>query len=288
MPLGYAVLHVALALLGAVAAGLAARSPRRARLLVGGLALVAVPLQLALVRWPRLLAATGWPDVVFFADLWPELALALGVAGVVAAATRGARLRSAALGLTLVGAACAATTVPWRQPPARLGPPLVDGGVVRQTDEGSCCAAAAATLLRDLGLRPDATEAELARDCLTDSVWGTSDLGLFRGLARGAPGRRVRFFAPGLDGLRRLERPVILFVGLSAERVRDPALFETLRDRCGWADGLSHVVVCRGLAKGGPGEAPEVALIADPGLGPERWSIEHLVALWDGTALAVE
>src|SRR5258706_16390055 len=106
--------------------------------------------------------------------------------------------------------ALAGTGVPGRAPPplerpGRVGP----DGVVRQTEDSSCAPAAAATLLRALGLEPDATEADLARDCLTNPRRGTSDLGLFRGLARHAQGRAVRFTTPGLDGLRGRRAPAI-------------------------------------------------------------------------------
>jgi hypothetical protein len=289
MPWLYVVIRLCLVVAAGVGVWLICRGkPRRARAVVGGTVLLLLPLQLLLVKFPWPLAnATGWADVIFFAEIYPELAALAGTAALLAQETRGARVRTGVLTAALAGVALVALS-PLQAaaesfPPARVDP----SGVVRQTRPSSCGAAAAATLLRAEGLAPQASEAELAALCLTDAQAGTRDLGLFRGLSLSAPGRPVRFSQPGLEGLRARSGAAVIFVGLSADRA-DPALYQVLRDECGWAVGVVHAVVCYGFEPGRPGEDVEVALIGDPRYGYERWGVTHFKALWTGQVLGFE
>lgn len=286
---GHLIAHgLVLLLLGVVLLVTCRRRPRVARGVALGALVVGVPLQLALLRWPHVLALSGWADVVLWSELWVHLALVLGLSGTLAQPAGGARTRTAVLGAALLTVAALATTWPPLTPPA-LGPGRVDPqGVVRQTAGSSCAAAAAATLLRRLGVDPQASERTLAARCLTDPRRGTRDLGLYRGLRLSAPGRAVRFAHPDLAGLRALARPCLVFVGLRPGCTPDPHLYALLRDRCGWSEGELHAVVFRGFAPGGGGEEPEVALIDDPRCGFERWGRSHFAALYAGQALLLE
>lgn len=277
MPIAWLIVH---ALVAALATGLplvACRQARRARAGLG-VGLVLLGGQLALVRWPWLLAATGWSEVVFVSELFVPLALLLATCAALAQPPGRARARTAALGAPLVVAAGAATTLPVRPPDlTRLDrPERVKDGVVLQSAPSTCAPAAAATLLRALGVGAD--ERGLATACLTRPDRGTSDLGLFRGVAHAAPGRRVRFAWPG--GLDRLPAPCLVFTGLDPGRVDEP-LRSVLRDACGWDEGVVHAVVFFGSDGG------EV-VIGDPRIGRERWPVEHFEALWTGQALLVE
>lgn len=292
MPWLYVVAHGVSALAAGLVTLAVARRRRRVALAIAVAALaLGVPLQLVVRGRPHLLAqATCWPDVIHFAAAWLQLAVVLAVAAVLAQPTepRAVRWRTGALGAVAVAAALFA--MPWRRPPVeRLGRPYVDAdGIVRQTLPTTCGAAAAATLLRALRVEPDASEGELARRCLTDPRLGTTELGLFRGLAVSAPGREVRYRSLDLDGLRRLGQPAVILVNLERGRVADPELYRLLRDECGWIEDVPHAVVWYGTERGRPGEQPEVARIGDPRNGLERWGMNHFEALWTGLVLTVE
>jgi predicted double-glycine peptidase len=151
-------------------------------------------------------------------------------------------------------------------------------GLLRQTTDDSCSAAAAAMLLYRYGI--PATEAEMAQLCLTRADQGTSPLGLFRGLAikaaeRGLHPRLVRIARPDL--LRNLKQPAIINVGLKAD-----TLWETrikMQDY-GWRVGLWHTVLVQGTDASG-----QWIEVADPTNGAERWPADDLNYLWDGSAL---
>lgn len=281
VPAPFLVLHLALlALCAGTPWRLGRDRPDRARSLLGLTVVVLLPLQLAATRWPSLLAATGWADVVFVSQLYVPLAALAASAALRAQPAGRARVRTAVLAAALVGCAVAATSLPLRAP-RRIDRPLrVKDGVVLQSAPSSCGAAAAATLVRALGVDATATEADLATLCLTRPDRGTSDLGLFRGLSRACPDRRVRFASPTLDALRARTSPCLVSVGLDPSRVADP-LRTVLREECGWDEGVLHAVVLFDLDE-------RRAVIGDPRFGREEWSLEHFVALWDGTALVVE
>jgi hypothetical protein len=148
-------------------------------------------------------------------------------------------------------------------------------GVCIQTTQTTCGAAAAAALLKQCGM--PATEAEMAGLCLT-SPEGTLGLGMYRGLLRKTAGTpwTVQVFEGDEDALRSLgDGPAILFVGLRRGQRADPRY----AGEWGWTPGLRHTVVLFGFRD-------EYALeIGDPSIGRERWSVEALDVLWDGTAL---
>lgn len=283
MPVAFLVLHLALAALAVALPVRAARArPRLARALLAAGVLVALPVQLAVTRWPELLAATGWADVLFVSEHYVGLALFLATAGLLAQPAGRARVRTAALALPLVAAAFAATTLPLRAPPldALAAEVRTSADVVIQSTDVSCGAAAAATLVRALGIDPAATERDLARLCLTDPTRGTSDLGLYRGVSRACAPRRVRFATLDLAQARALTRPCIIFVGLDPARVDEPLRSE-LRDQGGWDEGVAHVVVLYGVDH-------LSAQVGEPKIGRERWPLRDLLALWSGRALLVE
>ncbi|MGE0710503.1 MAG: hypothetical protein AB7N76_18130 [Planctomycetota bacterium] len=306
MPFPFLALHLVLAVLAAALGwSLGARvasgadpavdatpppeSRARAAIALALLALLALELALRLIP-ERVANALPHPELALLCDLSPQLALALLAFALRSERARATRLRIGLLGSALVACAVWGHELPYLPSRAPLGPAQVDArgpqAVVRQSTPHSCAAAAAATLLRARGLEPDASEAELARDCLTDARRGTTPLGLLRGLSRHAPGRRVRYLWPSEEELGALG-PCVLHVGLS-DQVRDPELRRVLRDQCGWPEGVVHAVVCFGFAAGGAGEEPRVALIGDPRLGYERWGLSHLRALWHGAALVIE
>lgn len=281
MPTSFLLLHLLLAAAAVLVPWAACRRrPAGARRLLGAGLLVALPVQLLVQREGWRLAACGWADVVFVSELFVPIALWVVTSAALAQERRGPRARTLALGLPLVGAAAAATTLPVLAPDlSALERPRMKDRVVLQSAPSSCAAAAAATLVRALRVDAGATERELAALCLTRPARGTSDLGLFRGLSLACAGRRVRFVAPArADDLR---TPCVVFCGLDAGgRVEEP-LRSVLRDACGWSEGVTHAVVLLSVGA-------DAVEIGDPRFGRERWPREHFDALWDGRALVVE
>ncbi len=149
------------------------------------------------------------------------------------------------------------------------------GDVCIQTSRASCSAAAAATLLRAHGI--EAGEAEMARLCLT-KTWGTTRLGLYRGLKLKTVGTpfRVEVTSWTLDELRaKPSGPVILHVGLARGAQADPRY---QRD-WGWDPGREHAVLfCRFLSR-------DLVEMVDPSVGREKWSVEGLRVLWHGMGM---
>ena len=281
LPLGIYVAAVVVAAL--LSDRFARRSPRAARWTLGAVG-VGFVAQLVVEFAPEPVAnAVGWSEVALVATAYPHLAAALWATARHVTSDPRVRRRITGWGIPLLGVASLGSAFP--VPPLRLHRDWVDAhGVVRQTHPSSCAAASAATLLRRLEVDPDATEAELAEDCLTHPWRGTRLLGLYRGLALRLPGRTLRFERPPL---RELPAHSVIFVGLSRERVRDPELYALLRDRCGWLEDQSHAVVFCGYDPGGPDEDALVARICDPRTGYERWGTSHFDVLWDGRALVV-
>jgi hypothetical protein len=207
-------------------------------------------------------------NVIVLGD-WLPPAVAL-LAGLAWRRVPGRALRKAALVVPLV-ALCGVRSYGriFGEPP-----PLEDrwkAGVCRQTSHASCSAAAAATLLRAHGI--DATEAEMARLCLTRRA-GTTMHGLYRGLAlktRGTPWR-AEAFRGDVDALRRDGRRAILSVRL------DPGggVDERYERLWGWTPGVSHTVVFLGFRSDGKTD------VGDPAVGREHWRVEDVRVLWHG------
>jgi len=148
-------------------------------------------------------------------------------------------------------------------------------GVVLQTSPATCSAASAATLLRAHGIV--ATEREMARLCLTRS-WGTTRLGLYRGLKRKTAGTPydVEVFQWTLDELRaRPPGPVILHVVLERGATSDKRY---VRD-WGWEVGRPHAVI---LFRFLPNDLVEMG---DPSIGREPWHVDSLRVLWHGDGM---
>lgn len=185
------------------------------------------------------------------------------------------RQRPAWRKLLLVGVLVAVCL--WRAYGRLLGepPPCGDfwvNGVCVQTSQASCSAACATTLLKAHGI--EATEAELAVLCLTRK-WGTTRHGVYRGLKIKTAGTpyRVEVFHWDLDELRRKPPgPVLLHVRLDRGTTDDPRY---VRD-WGWTPGVGHAVVLFGFLGDGLVE------MGDPGVGREKWRVDHLKVLWHG------
>jgi len=154
------------------------------------------------------------------------------------------------------------------QPPAMQD--RWDGPVCMQTSQASCTPAAAATLLRQHGIRT--TEQEMALLCLT-SRDGTQMLGLYRGLklkTRGSPWDVYMFSGGAIDDLRGIG-PVLLSVELRADVVGMREL-----QGAGWMVGVPHSVVLVGFI------GHERVAIADPSFGRQIWTLDELRLLWHG------
>lgn len=149
--------------------------------------------------------------------------------------------------------------------------------VCRQTTPHTCSAAAAATILRTLGI--ESSEQEMARLCLTRS--GTTWLGLYHGLSTKLRGTdyRVQFFEGDIADLNKMSavHPVLLCCELNEEAAR---LMPDLVTEGGWIPGLSHSVVYFG-------EYKELHVVGDPSRGYEGWSRRELNILWTGTGLSI-
>jgi predicted double-glycine peptidase len=91
-------------------------------------------------------------------------------------------------------------------------------GVVRQTTGYTCGAASCATLLRRLEIDPGATEAEMARLCMTHRWGGTTTLGMAVGLKSKLAGLgwQVRILEPDWDTFVRLRKPCLAAIRHSA------------------------------------------------------------------------
>ena len=147
-------------------------------------------------------------------------------------------------------------------------------GVCLQTSQASCSAAAAATLLKAHGI--DATEAEMARLCLTREA-GTPMHGLYRGLklkTKDSPWE-VQAFRGDLRSLRREGGPVMLSVRLDP----GPGVDERYARLWGWTPGVNHTVVFFGFLDDGKTE------VGDPAVGRANWRVEDLAVLWHGEGL---
>lgn len=297
MPPLYVAIHCALILaLGAITAVVARRSRKAGLVWVAVVVGVGLGAQLLVVACARAVAnALDWPDLFFFQKFSVHIASAVLVAVPLLQKKRAAKVRAALLGLILLGLACyASRDVIWAPPPLRdqrVDRPAAGSTtptLVRQTETSTCAPAAAATLLRALGVDSDANERDLTALSFTHPTQGTSDLGLFRGLSLAAPERTVRYRWRSLEEIR-AATPCVVFVSLERSRVPDQKTYEFMRDQCNWNEGESHAVVCFGFGQDQNDQGSfEVAVIGDPNYGVERWSLDHFVYLWDGSTLEIE
>ncbi len=149
-----------------------------------------------------------------------------------------------------------------------------EDGICRQTDEKSCSAACAATLLAMHGI--PATEQEMAQLCLTRE--GTRWQGIYRGLklkTRGTP-YDVEVFGGTVDDLRALTPGVLLLAtGLDSHAPVDPIY----QEEWGWRSGELHSVLLFEFV------AYKQAKMADPGIGREPWTVQDLQVLYRGRGM---
>ncbi len=146
-----------------------------------------------------------------------------------------------------------------------------------QSTSYTCSAASAATLLNHYGI--DATEAEMAELCLTNSLRnGTSWQGLYRGLVLKTAGTawRVEVFRTEIANSHALHgAPSILVACLPHEGQHINPIY---REACGWVPGQAHAVVYMGAFDS------KTSIIGDPQFGRELWTEADLNALWTGLA----
>ena len=189
------------------------------------------------------------------------------------------RWRRISMALMLAGAALAAILWPLLSMALRPPPEGQDkwaGPVAMQTSWATCSPAAAAILLTAEGI--PVSERDMIPLCLTDHD-GTPTLGLYRGLKLVASrnNRRVEITDRSLTRLLQQDDwPVLAAVRLPFG-VDEPRFAQ----EWGWIPGMGHSVVVLSRTPGGD------FVIADPAVGPERWSESTLETLWQGNGLRV-
>ncbi|MEM9109912.1 MAG: cysteine peptidase family C39 domain-containing protein [Planctomycetota bacterium] len=149
-------------------------------------------------------------------------------------------------------------------------------GVCLQSTFSTCGPAALATLLKQHGVKTD--ETTMARLCLTNDK-GTHLTGLYRGLTLKAPaGTAVHAAQLGVDELIATPERLPAVASLMLTRELAEAEPRYVED-WGWDVGVMHVVTLLAVDEEG------YVLVADPGVGPERWNPEGLRELWIGEVL---
>ena len=283
MPPGYVVLHLSLTVL---AVAVALRLPGRSaagRLLGWGLLLLVVGGMLVErvsdFAWAAM--RPGWPDLVYFTNFTlPGVAVLLVVMWR-RAPDAGARGRALLLTPAALGAALWSYAWYFLPVPAGLAGRADATGYCAQTSDDSCSAAAAVMLLHAHGI--PASEAEMARLCLTRAGQGTTPLGLYRGLALKARKRGMvaaLITARTASGRPALTTPAIVSIGLS--RLAPQPVVARLAE-FGWQPGPRHAVLFQQVKP-----TDDAIPVADPSYGRERWPVrdpEDLRWLWDGMAL---
>lgn len=286
MPLQYVLIHLVLTGMSmACAARLGAGSTASRGFGVG--LLLAVMGGMVLERraeWAWDAMRLSWPDLVFFTNLSLEGVVALLVLLWRQAGDTPARARAGVLGAVALGAALWSYAWLFLPTPDGLAGAVDATGLCRQTSDDSCSAAAAVMVLHHHGI--PATEAEMARLCLTRAQLGTPSLGLHRGLAlkAGPHRRRPRLLhLRGAADFSRLAGPAVIRVGL--RRGAPPEVTKRMQGY-GWTPGVFHAVV---VLAGDPGG--KWIEVADPSYGREKWPIRdplELAYIWDGRALILE
>lgn len=146
--------------------------------------------------------------------------------------------------------------------------------VCLQTSDVTCSAAAATTLLVAHGI--PASEQEMARLCLTRN--GTTWKGIYRGLKLKTAGTDydVEIFDEDVVALRTSTDGPFL---LKAELERGAPVPPIYHEQWGWIPGQPHSVVLFEFLENGS------ALMGDPSIGLEAWSVTDLQVLWHGEGL---
>ena len=191
MPPGYVVVHLALTGLAVAAAFRLPERSAAGRLLGLGLVLLVVGgmvvERVTDFAWAAMRPAC--PDLVYFTNFTLPGVAVLLVAMWRRAPDAGARRRALLLTPAALGAALWSYAWYFLPVPSGLGGRADATGYCAQTSNDSCSAAAAVMLLHAHGI--PATEAEMARLCLTRAGQGTTPLGLYRGLALKAREHRL-------------------------------------------------------------------------------------------------
>jgi len=134
---------------------------------------------------------------------------AVGV-GAAKMSTKGARVGVAMLGLLLWVVSGQRMVLSYMLPQDEMKGTPDEKGVVRQTTDYTCGAAAAATVLTQMGVR--ATEREMAELCGTNAFTGTDEFGVAKGLRARLPGARVRVLGGDWEDLKRAPMPAAVTI----------------------------------------------------------------------------
>ena len=158
------------------------------------------------------------------------------------------------------------------------GPPRcvnrVEDKIGLQSSQATGPVSAAATLLRLHGVA--ATESEMAALCLTRG-WGTSRLGLYRGLKLKTASTPwdVELVSWTLEQLRdKPPEPVLILL----EREDDATGAPRRQSAWGLVRMLPEVVVFIGFAD------DEIVDVGDPAVGREQWNVRNIRKAWQGLA----
>ena len=224
--------------------------------------------------WGKAALATVLPfSALVVLGNWFPLAAAF-LAGITWTHGYGSKLRRTLFGLTLFAVSYYSMIEPLLGRPPECLDEWLAGGLCLQTNQKTCSAAAAATLLSRYGIA--AQESEMAKLCLTRE--GTTWQGLYRGLKLKTADRDldVEVFECDVDELlKNFEQPSIIFVGLSAEEPHPRSYSEEL----GWTPGVRHSVVLLDVMESG------LLLVVDPTSGAEFWTVDDLRILWLGRGM---
>lgn len=199
------------------------------------------------------------------------------LAGIVLGSEKIHVFRRAVFSLALFGIGVFAVVRPLWPAPTPPGGDNWSGDVCLQSNQASCSACAAATLLRHYGIASN--EREMMELCLTRNS-GTTSLGLYRGLKLKTRGTdlRVDVIHSNVDELLEDDRwPVLLLVKLEPGADVDPR-YE--RD-WGWTPGVGHAVVVFGRI------GTDRLEVGDPSVGREQWRVRDLRVLWQGRGLGL-
>lgn len=183
---------------------------------------------------------------------------ALGV-GAAKMSTKGARAGVAMLGVLLWVVSGQRLYLTYMLPHDEMRGIADSQGVVRQTTDYTCGAAAAATVLVQLGV--PATEREMSELCGTNLFTGTDEFGVARGLRAKLPGRRIRVRGGGWEELRAAPLPAAVTVRFVP-----------------WID---HWVVVLETTEGG-------VVVGDPVGGRKLLGREIFLRRWRGVMVTVE
>ncbi len=192
---------------------------------------------------------------------WWVFGAALFAVGVGAAkmSTKGARVGVGMLGLLLWVVAGQRMYLSYMLPHEEMKGIADTHGVVRQTTDYTCGAAAAATVLTQMGVR--ATESEMSDLCGTNLFTGTDEFGVARGIRLKLPGRGVRVEGGDWEDLKRASLPAAV----------------TIR----YVPWIDHWVVVLEVQEGG-------VIVGDPVRGRNAMGREMFVKKWRGVMVTVE